>query len=230
MKPLFLTAHYDDLETCAGGTAERYGGTSLVFHPREAHGTEKEALSVDAKLVSIEQPHIWYNVYEATKMAARRMLTGMHYDEGLRVEFVTAHNAYGPGQAYGGGHPQKIIPTFATKAWTGEPIPIWGDGSQMVNLVYAGDVADMLVSRALAPTSLPLETYNAGSNEIFSVMQVVSMVDEAAHGTASVERLPMRRGEQPTGYPQPDETYPYRFDPNMLRATVESYRPNSLEL
>ena len=43
MKPLFLTAHYDDLEVCAGGTAERYGGTSIVFHPHEDHGKEEEA-------------------------------------------------------------------------------------------------------------------------------------------------------------------------------------------
>jgi len=43
MKPLFLTAHYDDLEICAGGTAARYGGTSVVFFPHEDHGTEEEA-------------------------------------------------------------------------------------------------------------------------------------------------------------------------------------------
>ena len=79
-------------------------------------------LENDKKMVSIEQPHVWYNVYEASKLAARRMLTGMHYDQGLRVEFVTAHNAFGPGQAYGPGHPRKILPTFSTLAWEGRPI------------------------------------------------------------------------------------------------------------
>lgn len=43
MKPLFITAHYDDLEVCAGGTASRYGGTSIVLLPRPTHGTFAEA-------------------------------------------------------------------------------------------------------------------------------------------------------------------------------------------
>lgn len=53
MKPLFLTAHYDDLEVCAGGTASRYGGLSVVLYPREDHGTEKEARAA-ADILGIE--------------------------------------------------------------------------------------------------------------------------------------------------------------------------------
>ena len=43
MKPLYLTAHYDDLEVCAGGTAARYGGYSAVLFPEARHGTMQEA-------------------------------------------------------------------------------------------------------------------------------------------------------------------------------------------
>ena len=44
MKPLYITAHYDDLEVCAGGTAARYGGTSAVLYPKDDKGTRAEAL------------------------------------------------------------------------------------------------------------------------------------------------------------------------------------------
>ena len=43
MKPLFITAHYDDLEVSAGGTAARYGGLSTVLTPQPTHGTLFEA-------------------------------------------------------------------------------------------------------------------------------------------------------------------------------------------
>ncbi len=43
MNPLFITAHYDDLEVCAGGTAKRYGGISLVLMPKPNHGTWEQA-------------------------------------------------------------------------------------------------------------------------------------------------------------------------------------------
>ncbi len=187
------------------------------------------ALEHDAKLVSIEQPHIWYNVYEATKLAARRMLTGLHYDEGLKVDFVTAHNAFGPGQAHGEGHPQKILPTFATYAWAGKGIPVWGNGDQRVNLVYAGDIAEKLIERALDGDCNPLTYWQAGSNKTRTVnsvaYMVINRVGKMGGGRVDVKYLPLRRGEQKTTYPEPDETFPFTFRPWLLDATVDSYRP-----
>ena len=189
----------------------------------------RAALEADAKLVSIEQPHIWCNMYEATKFAARRMLTGLHYDEGLRVDFVTAHNAFGPGQAHGPGHPQKIIPTFATHAWNGEPIPIWGNGEQKVNLVYAGDVANKLVARAVDPVSDQLFEYQAGSERLLAVVDVAATVAEYVGRTTGidvgVDCHSMRRGEQKGQYPEPDDDYFYRLEIPLLYATIDSYRP-----
>jgi len=184
------------------------------------------AMATDAKLVSIEQPHIWYNVYEATKFAARRMLTGLHYDQGLKVEFVTAHNAFGPGQAYGDGHPQKIIPTFATKAWLGEPIPIWGNGQQKVNLIYAGDVADMLLKRAAYAECQPLDILNAGSNVLMTVADVAAIVLAHTDSSAGVKKMPMRKGEQ-SQFPYPEATneYGYTVSRSALNATIDWYKP-----
>jgi len=53
VKPLFITAHYDDLEVCAGGTAKRYGGISIVIAPKPDCGTEEQA-SVAADILGIE--------------------------------------------------------------------------------------------------------------------------------------------------------------------------------
>ena len=191
----------------------------------------RAALEVNAKLVSIEQPHIWYNMYEATKFAARRMLTGLYYDEGLRVDFVTAHNAFGPGQTHGPGHPQKIIPTFATHAWAGEDIPIWGDGKQKVNLVYVGDVADRLIQRALKRGCNPLEYWQAGSDSIHSVNDVAYLVidyvaSQSDKDLTGIDYRPARKGEQPVEYPDPDETFTFTFQPWLLDATIDSYRPD----
>lgn len=214
------------------GTHELWDTTdkAIDVNIKGALNVARVALEADAKLVSIEQPHIWYNVYEATKLAARRMLTGMHYDQGLRVEFVTAHNAFGPGQAHGEGHPQKIIPTFATKAWAGEPIPVWGDGKQKVNLVYAGDVADMLLRRAAATrAAYPHTNYNAGTDTLLTVNDVVQLVQSIAGNSFHAEYVGNRRGEQnELEYPEPDYTYPYRLDMTKLVATVNSYKPSDL--
>ena len=53
MRPLFITAHYDDLEVCAGGTALMHGGISVVLYAKQTHGTELQA-SHAAAILGIE--------------------------------------------------------------------------------------------------------------------------------------------------------------------------------
>lgn len=214
------------------GTHELWSTTSdaIDVNIKGALNVAQWCLDNDAKMVSIEQPHIWYNVYEASKLAARRMLTGLHFDQGLRVEFVTAHNAFGPGQAYGPGHPRKILPTFSTLAWEGRPIEIWGDGYQQINLVYAGDVAAKLVERALTRSADPLREYQAGSQRLTTVAALAQDIEGYVQGVTGdycgVTRIGSRLGEQNQfEYPEPDDSYEYGVRRHQLVATIESYRP-----
>ncbi len=73
MKPLFVTAHYDDMEICAGGTAYRYGGTSVVLYPKPAAGTRMEAIEA-ARILDVQMRRVSHidreAVVELTAMAA----------------------------------------------------------------------------------------------------------------------------------------------------------------
>jgi UDP-glucose 4-epimerase len=178
--------------------------------------------------VMIEQPHIWYNPYEATKAAAHRLAMAYHLDYKVPVAFVETYNAYGPGQAHGPGHPQKIIPTFATRSWEGKPIEIWGDGMQEVDLIAAPDAADCLVSALEG--SLSGATTFAGTGHGVTVLQAAEIV--RAHVAAETVEWPpypvhhpMRRGEntQDLGIAvAPGLPYPMRWD--YLAETIDSYR------
>lgn len=183
--------------------------------------------------VMIEQPHIWYNPYEATKAAAHRFAMAYHLDKDVPVAFVETYNAYGPGQAHGKGHPQKILPTFAVNAWRNLPIPIWGDGEQVIDLIAAPDVADCLVDAVEGP--LLANNYVAGTgvpvtvNEAAEViLDAVSAFSEGEAGQAGVKRRPMRRGEN-TEEPAvaPYCNYPMRW--GYLMETVLSYRNHPVD-
>ena len=225
-----LSGHVKQFQpTCIVHLAGVLGTHELWSSVKEAvdvniHGTlnvAKVAQQHQVRMVSIEQPHIWYNVYEASKLAARRMVTGLSFDQGLRVAFITAHNAFGEHQAFGEGHPQKILPTFAMNAWQGKPLPVWGDGSQRCNLVYAGQVADVLFD-AITQTAKyddPTLEYNAATNTLWAVDTLAQYVLDyvAAQGGPSgndfkdgqVKFNKMRRGEQPAmNYPSPDPHWP----------------------
>lgn len=149
--------------------------------------------------VGISMPDCWPSLYQATKLAGVRIAAAYQHAHGVPVTHVRAFNAYGPGQAHGPGHPQKIVPTFAAKAWAGEAMPIWGDGSQTVDLVHVDHIASCLATAAVESVAGTFgfgqaETWDAGSGLELSVLDVARLVG-ARCGSTRVEFLPMRAGE-----------------------------------
>lgn len=148
-----------------------------------------------ASFTGITMPQVFPSIYTATKVAATRLASAYHHSHGVPVSHVRAFNAFGAGQAHGVGHPQKIVPTFAVEAWAGRPIPVWGDGTQTVDLIDTGQLARMLVDAVDHGDDV---TFDGGSGVALTVNRVAEMVLGLTGSTAGIEYLPMRRGEVPT--------------------------------
>lgn len=191
-----LTAGVDTVIHLAGvlGTSEilddlhqaiavNVGGTANMLEACRRNG---------ARYIGITMPDCWPSAYQATKLAGVRLAAAYENAYGLSVAHLRTFNVYGPGQAHGPGHPQKILPTFATAAHRGDPLPIWGDGSNTVDLVHVDDVAvnfAELVEHGFAGT------WDCGSGVETRVIDVARLVCAAAGGRFLVEYLPMRAGE-----------------------------------
>lgn len=149
----------------------------------------------DANYVGILVPDVFPSIYCATKVAAHRITSALTAAGRLRSSHVVAYNAHGPGQAYGPGHPRKFGPTFSIAAWNNQAIPIWGDGSALVDPVPVGVVARMLV-----------DACNFGNDEVFdgglgievTVQEIAEEVLRITGSTAGIAYEPMRIGETPT--------------------------------
>lgn len=182
-------------------------------------------------LTQITMPRVNPSLYAATKSCAMDISEAWRHAERLRVSYVRAYNAYGPGQAYGGDHPQKIIPTFATKAWAEEKLPIWGNGSLSVDLVHVDDVARMLVAAMRFKDG---QVFDAGTGYKQSVLEVARDVIKIAGSKAGIDYMPRRKGErthstdrdvaQGAGWDLLGGWHPV-FDHDRLIEAVESYRP-----
>lgn len=184
----------------------------------------------NARYVGITMPPVFPSIYTATKVAATRLASAYHHTYGLPVSHVRAFNAFGPGQAHGPGHPQKIIPTFAVEAWANRPIPIWGDGAQTVDLIHARDLARVLVDAIGHGDDV---TIDGGTGVPFTVNEVAALVLDITGSDAGVRYLPMRRGEVPSrvvadgeGWDRLDWTP--EFDLDDLIATVHSYQAHPM--
>lgn len=181
----------------------------------------------DARYVGITMPQVFPSVYTATKVCSTRLATAWNKFKGVPVSHVRAFNAYGPGQAHGPGHPQKIVPTFATEAWAGRPIPVWGDGEQTVDLIHTGDLARMLVDAVDHGDDV---TFDGGTGVPFTVNEVAQMVLSVTGSQAGIKYLPMRDGEEPTTIVATGEGWdrldwkPEHSD-ELFAYSVASYRP-----
>lgn len=224
----------DNLEYCDGvihlagvlGTAELFDNAEMAVDVN-VKGTLRilqAAQEFGMHYVGITMPPVWANVYQATKAAARDLASAWHRHYHIPVSHVRAFNVFGPGQKI--GLPQKIIPTFASRAWAEEAIPIWGDGRQTVDLVYVRDVAHMLVDALNFGDD---EIFDAGTGMATQVNTAAQWVLAVTHSEAGVEYLPMRMGEHGPGVVATGEGwdklgwYP-TFTMEDFTFTVESYR------
>jgi UDP-glucose 4-epimerase len=192
-------------------------------------------LEHDLALTEITMPRVNPSLYAATKACAMDIALA-YVDAGmLRASFVRAFNAYGPGQAYGGDHPQKIVPTFASKAWAGEPLPVWGDGRLLTDLVHVDDVARCLVAGMGAPVGAVIDAGTGFGLPVLEVARMVmDIVEEHGGPAGTVRLLPPRAGERrestsadlasADGWRYLDGWRP-QFERDRFTEAVLSYRP-----
>jgi len=148
--------------------------------------------------------HFEYSTYSISKTCVERFTVMYARYRDLPVCSVRAFNAYGPGQSvaqpWGTSRVRKIIPSFIARALHGEPIGVYGDGSQVMDMIYVADVARCLVT-ALENGPADGTLYNAGTGRATTVADIASMVRVEVMRqvgiTPDIEYLPMRPGETP---------------------------------
>ena len=204
-------AHADGVIHLAGvlGTQE------TIKNPRPAAETNivgglnvlEACAQYDIPLVNIAVGNFWMNnTYSITKNTVERFVEMFVRFRGSRMTVVRALNAYGPRQAaaapFGPSKVRKIMPSFICRALTGQPIEIYGDGSQVMDMIWVGDVAEILVDALVlteASTEPRLVTYEAGTGRQTTVNDiaaaVVNRVKDFPGGSVEINHLPMRAGE-----------------------------------
>lgn len=226
-----VLTHCDGVIHLAGvlGTAElfEFPEVAIQVNIQGTINVLKACADHNVNYVGITMPQVWDNVYQVTKNAAMGLARAWMRNFQVPVSHVRAFNVFGAGQKV--GEPQKIIPTFATKALAGEALPIWGDGLQTVDLVHVDDVAQMLCDALSWGTG---QVFDAGTGKSHTVLDVARWVWEAAGRTdePNIHFLPMRKGENESTKVSAEGVgwdllgWHPRFDPQQLKETVQSYR------
>lgn len=107
--------------------------------------------------------------YSASKASSDHLVRAWHHTHGLPVVVTNCSNNYGPYH-----FPEKLIPLVILKAISDQPLPVYGDGSNIRDWLHVEDHARAL--RLVVSKGTPGETYCVGGNAERTNLQVVHAI------------------------------------------------------
>ena len=125
-------------------------------------------------------------VYDEAKRFAEAMTMGYHRFHGVQSRIIRIFNTYGPRMRMNDG---RALPAFMSQALRGEPITVFGDGSQTRSFCYVDDLVEgiwrLLNSDEVLPT-------NIGNPSEMTILQFAQKVVEltGTKSTISFKDLP----------------------------------------
>lgn len=130
--------------------------------------------------------------YGVAKLACEHHIAAFHayYDRPTYTIF-RPHNVFGPRQNVNDPY-RNVVGIFMRCALQGQPMPVFGDGSQTRSFSYIDTVAGCIAAAPFTPAARNA-TFNVGGDEPMSVRELAQRVAEAMGVTPNVQYLPARQ-------------------------------------
>ncbi|WP_144905907.1 dTDP-glucose 4,6-dehydratase [Halobellus captivus] len=111
--------------------------------------------------------------YAGSKLAAEDLAEGYYHGYDLPITILRPFNTYGPHQKTGmaGG----VVSIFTSRDIRGEPLKIFGDGTQTRDLLYATDCARFIIKGTFSDETVG-EVINAGTGTDVSINELAELI------------------------------------------------------
>lgn len=106
---------------------------------------EKELYNRESHIINCGLMRDWLNPYMISKHAASKIAATFRKEHGIKFLDARMAVVYGPRQTW---ENQKVVPRFCFKALRGEPLPIYGDGSSLISMMYVKNAVKILIDAA----------------------------------------------------------------------------------
>ena len=160
-------------------------------------------------------------VYDEAKRFAEALTMAYHRFHGVDTRIVRIFNTFGERMRPADG---RVVSNFVVQALRGEPLTVYGDGSQTRSFCYVSDEVEgiyrLFESDRVDPT-------NIGNPDEFTVRELAELVLEEIGGRSTIEFLPLPQDDPKVR--RPDITIArdvLGWDPNVpLRAGLQRTIP-----
>jgi UDP-glucose 4-epimerase len=128
--------------------------------------------------------HRW--AYACSKLIDEFLALAYWKEKKLPVVIVRLFNTVGPRQT---GQYGMVLPTFVKQALAGQPITVFGDGTQSRSFTYVGDVVDALARLAMEPRAVG-DVFNIGGTTEVTIRDLAERVKKMTASTSQILTVP----------------------------------------
>ena len=151
--------------------AAKYGAGFLHASTSECYGDPLEHPQKETYWGNVN-PVGPRSVYDEAKRFGEAMVMAYHRSRGVNTRLVRIFNTYGPRLHPGDG---RVISNFMMQALRGEPLTIYGDGSQTRSFCYVDDLIEGIFRLSRSEEHLPV---NLGNPEEYTILKCARAVLE----------------------------------------------------
>jgi nucleoside-diphosphate-sugar epimerase len=181
--------------------ARNSGATFLMASTSEAYGDPLEHPQEEAYWGNVNPVGI-RSCYDESKRFSEALTMTYVRSEGANARIIRIFNTYGPHSDPDDG---RIVPNFITQAIKGEPITVYGDGSQTRSLCYVSDLVEGIIAATFTDGTMG-QVVNLGNPQENTVLEYAYLIREMCDSQSVIEFMSL---------PQDDPT---RRCPDITRA------------
>jgi dTDP-glucose 4,6-dehydratase len=124
-------------------------------------------------------------VYDEAKRFAEAITMAYHRYHGMNTHIVRIFNTYGPRMRLDDG---RVVPAFIGQALTGQPLTIFGDGSQTRSFCYVSDLIDGIFRLMMSNFHEPV---NIGNPREMTIRQFAEEILRITGAACQIEHKPL---------------------------------------
>ena len=210
------------------GLARRVGARLLLASTSEVYG-DPEVHPQPERYWGSVNPIGVRSCYDEGKRIAETLCFDYQRMNGVEVRVARIFNTYGPRMLLDDG---RVVSNFIVQALRGEPLTLYGDGSQTRSFCYVSDLIEGLIRLMNGEHSGPI---NLGNPEEFTIRQLAQLVRMQINPELQLEENPLPEDDPQQRQPAIDlARQQLDWQPTVsleqgLTPTIDSFR-NLLEL
>jgi dTDP-glucose 4,6-dehydratase len=179
------------------GVARKFGAKYLLASTSEIYGDPLEHPQKESYWGHVDPIGV-RSVYDEAKRFAEALTMAYHRFHGIDTRIVRIFNTYGQRMHLEDG---RVVPNFIQQALRGEPLTVYGDGSQTRSFCYVDDLIDGIVRLLYSNEHLPV---NLGNPEETSILEFAEVINRIVGNKAGIVFRPQARLEGDPQRRQPD--------------------------